>query len=179
MTTRPLLQLAALAATLVVMSACEDDPTTVESPVAFTITSGACGDLIFQENLGDSASALAEIESRTAEQFPTLELAFALFKVEVVDEDGQVPEPRFYGVLLRDAVTGSQFAAPRTSSTPRAIYSGSGGVPIRPDVYASFRVFRPRIWPTAVFSYFRVRQRLDDRLLCRHARTSTVPSPNR
>ena len=113
MTRRHLHQLTALAAALLIPSSCEDDPSTVEDPAAFTITSGACGDLIFQENLGpDSATAVAEIERRTVEQYPSIEVALELFGVEVVDEEGQVPEPRFYGVLVRDADTGSQFVSP-------------------------------------------------------------------
>ena len=113
MTRRHLQRLTLLAAAVLIPSACEDDPSTVEDPVAFTITRGACGDLIFQENLGpDSASAVAEIERRRTGQFGIDEILLELFEVEVVDEDGVVPEPRFYGVLIRDAVTGSQFASP-------------------------------------------------------------------
>ena len=53
-----------------------------------------------------SASAIAVIKSRKAEQFGASAVTIEPYAIEVFDEDGNAPEPRFYALKVPDPQTG-------------------------------------------------------------------------
>lgn len=73
----------------------------------YRITEGACGDVVFAESIGaDSASAFEVVEARKIEEYGAGEVRLEAYALEVVDEQGNVPAPRFYALRVLQAGTG-------------------------------------------------------------------------
>lgn len=90
------------------LAACDGNRTGPEDPRAYRITDGACGDVVFVENLGtDSASAVQTVEARKAEEYGQGAVTLEAYRLEVVDQHGNVPEPKFCALRVLDAQTGS------------------------------------------------------------------------
>lgn len=92
----------------VFLAACGDDSAGPEARPSYTITAGACGKLVFHENLGaDSASAIQKFEARTTTKYGAGRFTLEPQLLEVVDRHGNVPEPRFYALQLINHETGA------------------------------------------------------------------------
>lgn len=92
---------------LVFLAACSDTKGPEAVP-SYTITAGACGKVIFAENLGaDSASAVQAVEARKAARYRPGKVALEATSLEVVDRHGNAPEPKFYALHVLAMETGS------------------------------------------------------------------------
>ena len=92
---------------LVFLTACDGSRTGPEASGAYRITDGACGVVVFVENLGaDSATAVEMVEARKANAYGQGEIVLEAHALEVVDEHGTVPEPDFYALRVLEAGTG-------------------------------------------------------------------------
>jgi hypothetical protein len=92
---------------LAFVTACsEDSGTDPDTTRRFTVVAGACGVVEFKEVIGtDSASAVAVIESRSAELFGKDTLTIEPQRLEVIDKDGNTPDARFYAIGVLDPDT--------------------------------------------------------------------------
>ena len=77
---------------------------------AYQITEGACGEVVFVENLGpDLASAIEVLEERKIEQLGGGQLRLETYRLEVVDRNGNTPQEEFHAVRVLEGDT--QFLA--------------------------------------------------------------------
>lgn len=98
---------AMLCASLVILASCNENGVGPEKPLAYSITKGACGEVVFAERIGvDSISAIMVIETRKSEQYGEGKVKLDPFSLEVVDNHGNAPEPDFYALRVLDATTG-------------------------------------------------------------------------
>lgn len=97
-----------IVAFMLMAGACAKGVTEGEDLSRYVVVSGACGKLFFVEDLGaDSASALAVVAARKAQQYGAGTTALEPFALAVVDKQGNVPPNRFYGIMVRDAQSSS------------------------------------------------------------------------
>jgi|AntRauTorcE11897_2_1112592.scaffolds.fasta_scaffold14691_2 hypothetical protein len=79
------------------------EETTTEQPISYQITDGACGDVIFEENIGtDSLSAVETIRQRKVEFFDHSNFVIESTQLKVEDENGIVPEEKFFALHILD-----------------------------------------------------------------------------
>jgi len=108
MNTPRLLPTVLLSIIVVVLCACEQNLNSPEAEWAYQVTSGACGHLMFAEKLGpDSASAWETVKARKIEAYGEGGLALETYLLQVIDQDGEVPQERFYAIRVLDAETGT------------------------------------------------------------------------
>lgn len=87
-----------------ILSAC--DSHSAEESLTYRVTDGACGDVVFVERIGiDSTSAFKTIEARKIDQYGRDDVRIEAYPLEVVDMDGNVPDPEFYGLRVLDVDT--------------------------------------------------------------------------
>jgi len=85
----------------------------ISSPPQYKIVKGACGVVIYQENLGaDYEAALKELEKIKSEYFlkscpnaPCYEIILESFLLEVVDENNVKPTVQFNAIRVLDKKT--------------------------------------------------------------------------
>ena len=88
------------------VAACDGSPVGLVKPENYQITEGACGEVIFVNKLGpDLASAIGILEERKIEQFGDVRLE--TYRLEVMDQNGDVPQKEFYAVRVLEGDTGS------------------------------------------------------------------------
>lgn len=76
---------------------------TAEQPISFQITNGACGEVIFEENVGtDSLSAVETVRQRKVEFFGHSNFMIESTLVKVEGENGNVPSEKFYALHILD-----------------------------------------------------------------------------
>jgi len=79
----------------------EEIPT--EQPISYQITDGACGEVIFEENIGtDSLSAVETIRQRQVEFFDHSNFMIESTQLKVQDGNGKVPEEKFFALHILD-----------------------------------------------------------------------------
>ncbi len=113
-----LLTFVALASLLI--PACKHNTATdnknVPSPPEYKITQGACGSVLYRENLAATLEiAFDSLKTRKVEEYskycpaaPCYNVELDYFKIEVVDQDSVTPSEQFYAVRVLDKATGMQ-----------------------------------------------------------------------
>lgn len=92
--------------TMFLIVACDGSPVGVDGPETFRVTEGACGDVVFVENLGrDLASAIEALEERKIEQLGVGQVVLDTYRLDVVDRNGMTPTEEFYAVRVLNADT--------------------------------------------------------------------------
>ncbi len=79
------------------------EKTTIEQPISYLITDGACGEVIWEENIGtDPLSAVETIRQRKIEFFGHSNFMIESTQLKVEDENGMVPEEDFFALHILD-----------------------------------------------------------------------------
>ncbi|MFO8175805.1 MAG: hypothetical protein R6T96_16090 [Longimicrobiales bacterium] len=92
---------------MVILLSCTNEGVGPREPLTFVVTEGACGTVEFAERIGvDFASAMKVVEDRKAEQYGEGRVILDPRPLEVVDENGNPPEPDFFALWVLDADTG-------------------------------------------------------------------------
>lgn len=79
------------------------EETTNEQPISYQITDGACGEVIFEENIGtDSLSAVETIRQRKIEFLGHNNFMIESTQLRVEDENGIVPNEEFFALHILD-----------------------------------------------------------------------------
>lgn len=74
-----------------------------EQPVSYQIIDGACGEVIFEKNIGsDSLSAVETIRQSKVEFFGHSNFMIESTQLRVEDENGTVPEEKFFALHILD-----------------------------------------------------------------------------
>lgn len=77
------------------------EETTAEQPMSYQIIDGACGEVIFEENIGtDSLSAVESIRQRKVEFFGHNNFMIESTQLKVKDEKEIVPEEKFFALHI-------------------------------------------------------------------------------
>lgn len=79
------------------------EETITEQPISYQVTDGACGEVIYEENIGtDSLSAVETIRQRKVEIFGHGNFMIESTQLKVEDEKGNVPEEKFFALHILD-----------------------------------------------------------------------------
>ena len=79
------------------------EETTTEQPISYQVTDGACGEVIYEENIGtDSLSAVETVRQRKVEIFGHGNFMIESTQLKVEDEKGNVPEEKFFALHILD-----------------------------------------------------------------------------
>jgi hypothetical protein len=99
----PIFVFAIIASGIFSCSKITGEETTTEQPISYQITDGACGEVIFEENIGtDSLSAVETIRQRKVEFFGHSNFMIESTQLKVKDQNGNVPEEKFFGLHILD-----------------------------------------------------------------------------
>ncbi|MEX2471209.1 MAG: hypothetical protein WEA34_03460 [Gemmatimonadota bacterium] len=86
------------------VAACDGSPVGLFKPEVYQITEGACGEVVFLENLGlDLASAIEILKERKIEQFG--DVALETYRLELMDQSGNTPQGVFHAVRVLEGDT--------------------------------------------------------------------------
>ena len=93
---------------LVLFAGCDLAGGSQRSALAYRITDGACGEIVFVENLADDFdSAFQMIEAQKVEEYGRENVTLEVRELGVVDSQGETPRAEFYAVHVLSADNGT------------------------------------------------------------------------